>query len=81
MGERSSGQPETQREFGRRVRALRKALGYTQETLAELACMHRTYVGELERGCKNPTLLSILRLAKGVGTDPGTLIQGMELGD
>jgi transcriptional regulator with XRE-family HTH domain len=50
--------------FGGRIREQRKALGLSQEELAELAGVHRTYVGMVERGEKNITLLNIAKFAK-----------------
>lgn len=49
--------------FGLRVRYFRKRLGLSQDDLAEKADLHRTYVGAIERGERNISLLNILRLA------------------
>lgn len=49
--------------FGRRVRELRKERGLSQEKLAELAGLHYTYVGGIERGERNPALVNISRIA------------------
>jgi transcriptional regulator with XRE-family HTH domain len=49
--------------FGARIRELRIAKGYSQERLAELANMHWTYIGGIERGERNPTLVNIEKLA------------------
>lgn len=53
--------------FGKRVRELRIALGVSQEKLAELAGMHRTYIGAIERGEKNISLINLSRLALALG--------------
>lgn len=50
--------------FGKRVRQLRTARGYSQEKLAELADVHWTYLGSIERGERNPALINLERLAK-----------------
>jgi len=50
--------------FGRRVQERRRSLGISQERLAELAGVHRTYVGMIERGEKNITLRNIAKFAK-----------------
>ncbi len=50
--------------FGKRVRQLRDERGISQEKLGELAKVHRTYVGMIERGEKNITLGNIEKLAK-----------------
>jgi CheY-like chemotaxis protein len=51
------------KEFGATVRAFRRQLGISQETLAERAQLHRTYVTDVERGARNLSLESISRLA------------------
>ena len=61
-------------EFGRRVRVLRQQRGLSQERLAELAHVHRTYVGSLERGERNVALHNIVRLAWALRVDPGELV-------
>lgn len=49
--------------FGRKVRMEREKRNLSQEKLAELADVHRTYIGMIERGEKNITLLNIEKLA------------------
>jgi transcriptional regulator with XRE-family HTH domain len=49
--------------FGDGVRARREELGMTQEDLAEKAAIHRTYLSDIERGTRNPSLINIERLA------------------
>ena len=49
--------------FGLRVRDLRQARGLSQEKLAELAGVHRTYLSSLERGQRNVGLDNILAIA------------------
>lgn len=53
--------------FGRKVREERIRRHLTQEGLGELAQLHRTYVGMIERGEKNITLINIERLANALG--------------
>jgi len=65
-------------EFGRRVRARRQALGWTQEDLAEATGLHWTYVGSVERGERNISLANIVRLAEALGADPGKLLSGIK---
>lgn len=50
--------------FGQRVQELRKQRNLSQEQLAELAGVHRTYIGMIERAEKNITLYNINRIAK-----------------
>lgn len=49
--------------FARHVRELRAQLGYSQEELAHRSGLHRTYVGAVERGERNITLLNAQRIA------------------
>ena len=53
-----------QEQFGQRVRELRLIKGLSQEELAYQADMHRTYVGGIERGERNPSLKNINALAE-----------------
>ena len=50
--------------FGRDVRIVRKERQLSQEDLAELAGVHRTYIGAVERGEKNVSLRNIARIAQ-----------------
>jgi transcriptional regulator with XRE-family HTH domain len=64
---------ETQREFGEWVRELRKRKGFSQESLA-LACdLDRTYIGGVERGERNISLVNILKISRALGVPPGKL--------
>ncbi|OGC68534.1 transcriptional regulator [candidate division WWE3 bacterium RIFOXYC1_FULL_39_7] len=50
--------------FGKHLRKIREAKGLTQEGLADLAGMHFTYIGQIERGLRNPSLINLERLAR-----------------
>lgn len=60
--------------FGSIVRRLREAAKLSQEALAAKTHIHRTYIGGIERGERNPTLLMIHRLAKALGVKPAELL-------
>jgi len=53
--------------FGHRVRELREARGLSQEELAFRARVHRTYLGGIERGERNPSLKNIAAIAEALG--------------
>lgn len=55
--------------FGHRVQELRKERNLSQEQLADLAGVHRTYIGMIERAEKNITLCNIERIAKALKLD------------
>ena len=53
--------------LGRQLRALREQTGKSQDTLANDSGLHRTYIGAVERGERNPTILTLSRYAAGLG--------------
>ncbi len=63
------------KEFGSRVREERLAKGLSQEELASLAKVHRTYIGMIERAEKNITLLNIEKIAKALGLPVDKLLK------
>lgn len=63
--------------FGRRVRELRHARNVSQDALAERTDVHPTAIGRLERGDREPRLTTILRIADGLGVEPGQLVDGL----
>ena len=66
---------EELKEFGNRLRELRLNKGYSQEKLAEIAKMHRNYVGMVERGERNITLLNIKKLARALKVETKELFK------
>lgn len=61
-------------DFGKRVRAAREELGWSQENLAEASGLHWTYVSSVERGERNISLLNILKVAAALELDPAVLV-------
>lgn len=60
--------------FGRAVRRRREALGLTLETLAERSRLSPNYIGTVENGRRDPSLSTVLALAKGLRVAPGELL-------
>ena len=60
--------------FGSSLGEMRREAGLTQEELAARSGLHRTYVGSVERGERNPTVLSLVRLAGGLGVPVKELV-------
>lgn len=66
------------KKFGEYILKLRKAKNLSQEQLAELAGLHRNYIGGIERGERNVALINIVRLAKALGVSPSELLKGID---
>ena len=65
--------------FGHRVRTARQEAGLSQEGLAEAAGLHPTFVSNVERGYRVPSVPTLLRLAAGLGVAPSVLVDGIDL--
>jgi transcriptional regulator with XRE-family HTH domain len=64
--------------FGAAVRRLREGQGYSQESFADKVRVHRTYLGGIERGERNPTLTTIHRVADALRVPVWQLFRGAE---
>lgn len=64
--------------FGEEVKKSRVLRGLTQEDLAHEAEVHPTYVSQLERGLKSPSLRVMLQLADALGVPASELVQAVE---
>ena len=64
--------------FGQSVRARRNALKITQESLAEKAELHRTYIADIERGTRNVSLINVEKLAVGLSCRMADLLSETE---
>lgn len=60
---------------GRNVRAVRQARGMTQEQLAEESGFSQQYISDLERGRRNPTIVSLYELAQALKSTPIDLLK------
>ncbi|MCE9621002.1 MAG: helix-turn-helix transcriptional regulator [Actinomycetia bacterium] len=74
---RSRVTSKTTTEFGHRVRARRERRGLSQMALAELAEVHFTYISDIERGVRNPSLITMVKLAAALDTDLGKLVKDL----
>lgn len=61
--------------FGMRVRELRVLSGYSQEEFASACGLDRSYVGSLERGERNVSLINIVKVSSALGVSPGELFK------
>ena len=64
--------------LGNNLKKYRQKLGVSQEALAELCGLHRTYVGAVERGERNVSLLNIVSIARALKILPSKLLEGVE---
>ncbi len=71
MKKRKQSAPEV---FAYNLRRIRQEIGLSQEALADLAGLHRTYVSSIERGQRNVGITNVFRLAEALGVDPSVLL-------
>jgi transcriptional regulator with XRE-family HTH domain len=64
--------------LGKVVALLRQSARLSQEELADRAAIHRTYVSQVERGLKSPTIVVLFRLAKALNTTPSKIMKQLE---
>ncbi len=65
---------DIRKRFGLNVQKLRKDRGLSQEEFGFNAEIHRTYVSDIERGARNPTISIVEKFAKALGVTPGYLL-------
>lgn len=66
--------------LGRRIRERRQIKGWSQEELADRAKLDRSYIGGIERGERNITVLKLCQVAGALKLDLGDLMRGMPSG-
>lgn len=64
-------------QLGKTIRQLRMDQGLSQEALADISGLHRTYIGGVERGERNISLVNIVRLAEALKVDVSWLVKGL----
>ena len=77
---KNQGKQLTLVSFGQRIKELRLGRSISQEELADVAGVHRTYIGMIERGEKNITLLTMLKLAKALDVTLCDLVKEFKSG-
>lgn len=68
-------------QLGERLRLLRKERGFSQESFAAHAELHRTYLGGLERGERNPTLTVLVRISHALRVPLSKLVYGIGISE
>ena len=66
-------------QFGRNLRRRRIHRQLSQEKLAEISGLHRTYISGLERGIRNPSISIVARLADALKIEPSELLDRHDL--
>ena len=66
-------QKKAQTQLGMVIRDRRKEMGYSQEAFASFCGVHRTYMGAVERGERNISLMNIIRIANALKLHPSEL--------
>ena len=69
---------ELDKSFGEALKKRRQHLGLSQEALGFRSGVHRTFISEIERGVKSPTLHTVASLAEALGMKPSDLMQMAE---
>jgi transcriptional regulator with XRE-family HTH domain len=64
--------------LGSRIRTERHALGLSQEALADVAGLHWTFIGQVERGRRNLSFNNLLKIAAALDVDPAELVTGLK---
>lgn len=67
-----------QKSFGKVIKKIRQEKGISQEYLAELVDLHRTYISDIERGGRNVSLVNIWRIAEGLEVSAFEIFKEME---
>ena len=62
-------------EFGKKVQSVRNGRKISQEKLAELAELDRTYISSVERGQRNISILNIIKIAGALGITASSLLE------
>jgi len=64
--------------IGQRIRQARKKLGLTQEQLGERTDLHYSYIGQVERGSKTPSIQTLNKIASALNTSMDYILEAQE---
>ena len=70
---------KAQKQLGKVIRDKRKALGHSQEAFASECGVHRTYMGAVERGERNISIMNIIRISNRLDILPSQLLSDSDL--
>lgn len=68
---------DVKKQLGENIRNLRQAQSLSQEQLADVCSLHRTYIGSVERGERNVSLENIVVISRALKVSPSVLLQGI----
>lgn len=68
-------------QFGKRLHQIRISQNLSQEKLAELANLHRTYISDVERGERNISIEAIEKIAKALKIELSELFNGIKINE
>lgn len=68
---------EIQEKIGNRIRALRSKRGWSQEEFADRCGIHRGHMGQIERGEKDVSASTLVKVGKGLGMTVSALLKGV----
>jgi len=64
--------------IGSNIRKIRESKGLSQEKLAEISNLHRTYIGSIERGERNPSILSLQKISEAMQCNISEFFKGIK---
>jgi transcriptional regulator with XRE-family HTH domain len=70
---------DVRRRLGLNLKKLREEQGFSQESFADHCGLHRTYISGIERGVRNPTVIILDKIAKGLKVPAGQLLDDIKL--
>ena len=69
---------DVRRRVGLNLKRFREEQGFSQESFADHCGLHRTYISGIERGVRNPTVVILDKIAKGLGIPAGALLDELK---